>query len=178
MSRYSCNSESVDEPVYHPFPTTNAYWRFTPSKFSFFQRVHLLKWAEGIEIIHGFASFHHLYNISDSTLGFSLNGVHRLDIRNLDITCIGDYGIAPFSHKLTTKRKLMKQYLIYMPILFICITYSNSFSKIKNTTPLKSTVMDDQHIVDYLNTLHKLSKIKNVNRMHEIITQANKNGIF
>ncbi len=61
-------------------------------------------WVEGMGTTHGFASFHHVYDISDNTLGFSSNGVHLLDIRNLDITYMGDCGIDPFSYELTVKR--------------------------------------------------------------------------
>ena len=70
----------------------------------------------------------------------------------------------------------MKQHLIYISLSFICITHSVSFAQTKNN-PFKSATMEDKYIKDYLNAMHTLGKIKNVDRMFEVMTQASKNGI-
>lgn len=61
-------------------------------------------WIEGIGTTSGFASFNHVYDISNNTDGFSANGVHLLDIRSLDITYFGDCGINPFTYELTNRK--------------------------------------------------------------------------
>ena len=76
----------------------------TIRKAYLFDDVILEAWIEGVGTTSGFASFNHIYDISDNTIGFSSNGVHLIDIRDLDLSYFGDCGIDPFAYELTTKQ--------------------------------------------------------------------------
>lgn len=68
-----------------------------------FDDVILEAWIEGVGTTSGFSPFNHIYDISDNTIGFSSNGIHLIDIRNLNLAYMGDCGIQPFTYELTTK---------------------------------------------------------------------------
>lgn len=58
-------------------------------------------WIEGIGSSNGFASFYHIFDIKDATMGFSADGVHLTDIPNSGVVSAGGCSVDPFSYELT-----------------------------------------------------------------------------
>lgn len=58
-------------------------------------------WIEGIGSSNGFASFHHIFDIKDATMGFSTDGVHLLDIPESGVVSAGGCDVDPFTYELT-----------------------------------------------------------------------------